>query len=315
MERSEQAGLGVAIAGHAALFAALSFAFLHPVMPPKPVEQPVEIEIVDEAALQSSAPEPQASPAPAPAFAPEPDLVEPEPLPPPPQPKPEPLPVPRPEPKPVPKPVAKPVPNPVAKPQPAPKPVAKAQPKPAPKPAPKAASKPAAVKKPPVKVAAVDTRPRRRPDRPGLSRSLIEGLSDTPAPGKAQTPAPGKAVTPPKPAATGITAAQMTGAQKSSLNGLIYRQLKPHWKPPSGADAELLVTRLSVRLNRDGSLAEDPEIIGQDGINDSNRAQAKLHAERAIQAIRRAAPFNLPEQYYEAWKWLKPLKLYVGQPG
>jgi hypothetical protein len=99
----------------------------------------------------------------------------------------------------------------------------------------------------------------------------------------------------------------MTGAQKASLNSLIYTQIRPHWRPPSGADAELLITRLSVRLNKDGSLAADPEVITQDGINDSNRAQAKLHADRAIQAVRRAAPFNLPAQYYDGWKWLKPL--------
>lgn len=101
----------------------------------------------------------------------------------------------------------------------------------------------------------------------------------------------------------------MTGAQKSSLNSLIYSQLRPHWKPPSGADAELLVTRLSVRLDQSGAIIGAPEIDGQDGVTDSNRAQAKLHGERAIQAVRRAAPFkNMPPQFYDQWKWLKPLK-------
>lgn len=182
-----------------------------------------------------------------------------------------------------------PPPQPVAKSQPTPKPVVKPAP-------PKAQPKPA---KPVAKSAPTK--------RPGLSRDLLAGLEDSPAPGKSVRPQPTRA--------TGVSAAQMTGAQKASLNALIYRQLKPFWKPPSGADAEQLVTLLDVRLNRDGSLAGDPEIIAQQGINDSNRAQAKLHAERAIQAVRRAAPFDLPSEYYDAWKWLKPLKLYVGQPG
>ena len=156
----------------------------------------------------------------------------------------------------------------------------------------------------PVKVAKVDPDARRRL---GLSNSIVSGLSDTPSQAK---PARPSRVAPPSAAPAepaGVSAAAMTGAQKASLNSLIYTQIKPHWRPPSGADAELLITRLSVRLNKDGSLASDPEVITQDGINDSNRAQAKLHADRAIQAVRRAAPFNLPVQFYDGWKWLKPL--------
>ena len=318
MDRSEQAGLGVAVIGHVVLFAALSLSLMSPPELPKITSDPVEVELIDDVALQSAAPQPTAAPAPAPAAAQESVVQEtspPTPLPPPPpQPKVEPAPTPKPAPKVVPKPAPKPVPK--APPRPTPKPVApapaaKAPAKPTTKPAPKAS---AAAKAAPAKTASTDTRPRRRP---GLSRSIIDGLSDAPGKSVSKTTVPSKAVTAPKPATapTGLTAAQMTGPQKSALNGLIYRQLKPFWKPPSGADAELLVTKLSVHLNRDGSIEGEPELLGQEGVNDSNRTQAKLHAERAIQAVRRAAPFNLPPDYYDAWKWLKPLKLYVGQPG
>jgi len=289
MDRAETAGLGAAIAGHLALFAALSLGLLAAPELPKLQNDPVDVELLGEIAPQSAAPSraPAATPAPAPAppvetrEEPEPETVTP-PLPPPPSPP---------------------------KPKPAHHDVAKAKPAPDEDEAPAkpAAHKPKATTRP-LQQAIADLSPRRRP---GLSRSIVAGLSDAPAPAKAaQAATPGKAT-----AKTGVSATQMTGAQKSALNAAVYRQLKPFWKPPSGADAEFLITKLSVHLNRDGSLADDPEVIGQEGINDSNRTQAKLHAERAIQAVRRAAPFNLPPDYYDAWKWLKPLKLYVGQPG
>ena len=272
MDRAEQAGLGVAVVGHAALFAALSFGLLSAPELPKLDSQPVEVTLATEVDLQS------ASPTPAPPAA-APTQSEPAPI------EPAPAPI-----------IASPPPPPlIEKPQP--------KPEPAPKPKPKAEAKPKAEPKP-VKVAKVDPDARRRP---GLSNSIVSGLSDTPSQAK---PARPSRVAPPSAAPAepaGVSAAAMTGAQKASLNSLIYTQIKPHWRPPSGADAELLITRLSVRLNKDGSLASDPEVITQDGINDSNRAQAKLHADRAIQAVRRAAPFNLPVQFYDGWKWLKPL--------
>jgi outer membrane biosynthesis protein TonB len=276
MDRAEKAGLGVALAGHVALFGALSLGLLSAPDLPKLDNQPVEVTLATEVDLESAAPAPT-PPAPAQRQT-EPALTEPAPAPIIAAPPPPPL-IEKPQPKPEPKPVAR--------------------LEPAPKPKPKAEAKPK-----PVKVAKVDPEARRRP---GLSNSIVSGLSDTPS--QAKPTKPGKVVPPSASPAepAGISVAAMTGPQKASLNSLIYTQLKPHWRPPSGADAELLITRLSVRLNKDGSLAADPEVITQDGINDSNRAQAKLHADRAIQAVRRAAPFNLPVQFYDGWKWLKPL--------
>src|SRR3546814_1995541 len=78
--------------------------------------------------------------------------------------------------------------------------------------------------------------------------------------------------------------------------------------PPSGADAELLKTQRSVHLNRDGSLQGRPEVLDTTGVTASNKAQVSLHKERAVQAVMLAAPFkNLPPEFYDQWKWLKPL--------
>ena len=91
-------------------------------------------------------------------------------------------------------------------------------------------------------------------------------------------------------------------AVKSALAGSISRQLKPRWVAPQGAEAELLVTVLAWDLNLDGTLNGNPRVVRQEGITEANRAQAQRHAEQAIRAVKLAAPFNLPPQYYPAWK-------------
>ncbi len=191
-------------------------------------------------------------------------------------------PVPSPAAAPAPAEVAPPVPEevtptplpPTLKPVAQPKPV----PKPAVKPVPKTVSKPAPE----------SVKPSRRP---GLSRDLVSGLSDTPKADSAASGTPAKVASP---------------AVASSIGAEIRRQLKPHWKSPSGADVELLRTTLIVRLKRDGSIDGSPTLDAQSGVNESNRSQARLHVDQAIRAVRLAAPFNLPSEYYDAWKVIRP---------
>ena len=98
MDRAERTGLGLALAGHALLFGTLSLNLLRPPALPRLETSPVEVSLVDEVALQSTAP------APAPEAAlPAPEIVE------------------APAPAPAPAPAA----------QPAPKAAARAEPKPA----------------------------------------------------------------------------------------------------------------------------------------------------------------------------------------
>ena len=101
---------------------------------------------------------------------------------------------------------------------------------------------------------------------------------------------------------TRVPASQIGASAKASLFQAIAKELRPKWQPPSGPDVELLVTKLRFRLNADGSLTGRPEIVRQTGANDTNRTQASRHAEQAIRAVQLAAPFNLPAEYYEAWK-------------
>ncbi|MFC0588902.1 TonB C-terminal domain-containing protein [Novosphingobium aquiterrae] len=175
---------------------------------------------------------------------------------------------------------------------PQPQPAAVAPPKPQPAP-PRAVPAPAAKVAPqpprvaPAKVA--PARPAPVTTRPaGASRigsDFLKGVSG--AQGTARTAAPAAAFGP---------------QQQSALRAAIMRQLKPNWSAPQGADAEKLVTQVRFNLNRSGALVGDPQVIAQSGQTPANAAQVRLHAERAIRAVRLAAPFILPPDLYDHWQ-------------
>ncbi len=106
------------------------------------------------------------------------------------------------------------------------------------------------------------------------------------------------------PAGSGAPAASIGPQQVSALNASIGRQLKPHWrgKAPEGADAELLVTKVRFRLNRDGTLTGEPQVVATTGQTDANQPQVARHQEQAVRAVKLAAPFDLPEALYDGWK-------------
>jgi hypothetical protein len=184
-----------------------------------------------------------------------------------------------PEPEPLPQPVQQEV---VERVQPAPQPTRRPSVTPAPAPRPTATARPT-----PTPTARPEPRPTQA-TRSGGSRlgdDFLEGVSAGERSDSRGTPA-----------------ARAGPAEQASITAAIIRQIKPHWNAPQGVDAEKLVTILSWELNADGSLKGRPRVVDQQGINDSNRPQAPLHAERAIRAVQLAAPFNLPEEYYDAWK-------------
>jgi outer membrane biosynthesis protein TonB len=171
---------------------------------------------------------------------------------------------------PAPRPEPRPQPRLASSPAPAPKAVAKVQPRPA-----------------PAKAAVAPVRPAPRRNAGGLS-SVVAGLSDRANPSQSTNP----------PAAAAGPAVQ------ASLGAEVRRQLKPHWKAPTGADAEQLRTEVVISLAQDGRVT-DIRIAGTTGQTASNRPQVSLHREQAERAVRLAAPFKLPAQYYDAWKSLR----------
>jgi outer membrane biosynthesis protein TonB len=288
MDRAEATGLGVAVAGHVLLLAILSVGFAASTRKPI-LTEPMEVAFVEEVGLESTAPAP-ANEAPAPKLAKVEGPVEPDA---PPPPAPEPVPVPQPQ---APAPPAPPVQRtppkaqPVA-PKPAPRPV---PPKPAPAKAKAAPAKPAPAKLAVSKAAPATTAAKTNPAstaRPtGRLKGILSGISDSDSPSKSAAP-PARAIGP---------------AVKSSLAAEVRRQLKPHWKAPTGADVEQLRTELSIRLARDGSVT-DVDVLRTTGQTASNRPQVRLHQEQAVRAVRLASPFRLPAEYYDAWKLLSPI--------
>jgi len=172
-----------------------------------------------------------------------------------------------------------------------PEPIAKPEPAP-PKPAPAPVAKPAPPK-PAKPTSAAPAKP--QPNKVVKPTGNLEGLDL----GQTNNKTPSKSTTPP---------ATTIGADvRRSLASELYRVLKPHWRAPSGADVDKLRTTVRAELNPDGTLKGTPRVVRQEGVTDSNRAQADLHKERAIRAVVVAAPYTtLPPKFYEGWKVITP---------
>lgn len=190
---------------------------------------------------------------------------------------------------------------PVAEPEPAPVVAPRKVPQPAPKPVPQAAPVPR-IKPQLVAVRPPEPRPQ---DHPQARQQLRPALAPASRPASASRVASdflkGVPGTQTNGAAHNPPAAAIGPAVRSALLGAVSRALKPRWVAPQGAEADRLVTYVTWNLNRDGSLGGAPRVVRQEGITDANRAQAARHAEQAVRAIQLAAPFGLPDEYYDAW--------------
>ncbi len=174
--------------------------------------------------------------------------------------------------------------------QPEPKPAAKPAPKPEPAKPDKARPQTRAeLAKAMQELARTDrNRPRRAPL---LGDDFLKGL-DAPAKNNATN-------------ATASGNAPLSADAARALKAEISRQLKPYWRAPTGVDADKLVTTLSWRLNPDGTLAAGPTLVEQTGRTASNQPQQSLHIEAAMRAVRAAAPFRLPADFYDNWKYIE----------
>lgn len=261
MEKAEKIGLGIAAAGHVALFGVLSFSILSDTSDAFR-NKPIEVMIADEVGLQSAAPDP-AMVTPATSVAPElgapeeSSFVKPEPLPEPPK--------------------------------------AEAKPKPAVTPAPVSREPQRRPDKPASVAAKAEPKPQPKPRGSRLGDDFLKGVTDAPSVSRNQN----------------IAAEKASAAAVASLERELYRLVKQKWRPPTGADAELLRTTVTARLDSDGRIIGTPTATTT-GITPSNRSQVDVHQERAIAAVRLAAPYTtFPEKYYDEWKVIKPV-LYLG---
>ena len=272
MPRTEQAGLGLSLVAHVAIFTILSLGLFAATKPPIVPPTPIDVQIVDNVGLTDTAPEPPKV-APAQSVAPvvgPPEEAEPEPAPQPAPTPPAPAPVQReavPPPKPSPKPAAKPVPvaKPVAKPAP-PKPAAVAKPAPA---------------KPAVKPSVTPARGSK------LGEDFRKGLTATPSNSTSQAP----------------RVATVGPAQLAGLAAAIRRQVQPCADriTSPGPGAERITTKINLQMNRDGSFAANPRVVSQVTDEDNERYGGRV-GELAKAAFVQCSPFELPAELYDGWK-------------
>ncbi len=345
MDRSEKIGLGVAVVGHVLLFGALSLGFLGaPELPKKIEQQPIDVSLVPDVALEATAPQSVETPAesvapdegppedaapPAPEEAepePKPDPVPPAPQPKPAPPKPAPKPQPAPEPKPQPKPKPAP-PKPVAKPAPVPKPVVKPQPKaekaPPAKAAPaksaptKAAAKPSAA---PAKTSssASSTKPTKPSSTKGsgstaeakTSRPRGSRLGDNFLKGLSADPSPSKSEAP--------KAAKLGAQAAANIGSAILRQVQPcaNRQVTPGPGAERIRVTINLKLNRDGTLKSRPTISGHAGVDDDNRRYVDRVDDLAIATFVGCSPLRgLPDDLYDVQNGWSNFSLRYKLPG
>ena len=159
---------------------------------------------------------------------------------------------------------------------------------PAPQPQPKAKAQPQPKSAPP-KAKAAQPKAKAQPKQASGGRldGILAGINPSASQGKATTPPAAKA-----------------GPQvQASLVAEVRRQVRPHWQraAPTGADVEKLRTEVTISLSRSGAVT-DVDIGQTTGQTSSNRPQVALHRERAARAVRLAGPYDLPDQYYDAWK-------------
>lgn len=84
---------------------------------------------------------------------------------------------------------------------------------------------------------------------------------------------------------------------QSELDGL-RSQISRCWNPPIGAaDAEGLLVRVKMYLNRDGTVASPPKVE-----NSSSNPFFRAAADSARRAVLRCQPYSLPADKYDAWQ-------------
>ncbi|HYI48280.1 MAG TPA: hypothetical protein VEX35_07445 [Allosphingosinicella sp.] len=152
----------------------------------------------------------------------------------------------------------------------------------------------------PAPVAAPSPVPARQPARPQLAPAGAAGSGQV-------NRSPGLNLNPssfgndPQRAA-GTPGAVMSTAAAASIGQAIQRQVQPcaNRQVYPGPGAERIVTPITLRLNRDGSLQGRPRVGRQRGLDDENSRYAQRVADLAVNAFVSCAPLRgLPQELYD----------------
>lgn len=162
------------------------------------------------------------------------------------------------------------------------------EPLPEPVPTPKAAPappKPAVSAKASVKLAPpAPPAPKAKPKATTLSNDFLKGIPVDKSAGKGEAP----------------RVAAISPIAMNGLIALIASQVKPCYTVPvGGTDVTSLISRVRLRLKKDGSIGVAPELIGNVGITSANQPYLRQMNEAAMRALQRCAPYKLPADLYE----------------
>tara|TARA_R110002073_G_scaffold126703_6_gene271637 strand:- start:2171 stop:2974 length:804 start_codon:yes stop_codon:yes gene_type:complete len=95
-------------------------------------------------------------------------------------------------------------------------------------------------------------------------------------------------------------------AMTATLADMMYSQAAPCYRSSVDApDPERLNVTVSVRLNRDGSLAEPPISVNSGRIRASGNPFWLVAEERSLAAIIACAPYRLPAEHYSQWRHME----------
>lgn len=91
---------------------------------------------------------------------------------------------------------------------------------------------------------------------------------------------------------------QLTAREEDLLKGRISSQIRDCWRLPGGGGGiDTAVVTVRWRLQKDGRLDGQPQIVGA-----RSDPVYRIAGEAAVRAVNCAAPFNLPPDMYSSWK-------------
>ena len=181
------------------------------------------------------------------------------------------------------------------------------EPEPVPEPEPEPEPEPVAAKPPPP---LPTVRPSVKPDPPKeefnldqiaalLDKSREEPSQERPIQDVPNTPPP-----PPDQAAD-VSAGLQTAMTMSEIDAFRV-QMRRCWNVPAGAAySEGLIVTVRVFLNPDGTVAREPELIGNQRWSLEQDPFYRTAAESAVRAIKRCQPFQMPVEKYASWRELE----------
>ncbi len=255
---------------------------------PKPQSEPEEVK-----------PEPPKPVPQKPEPKPEPKPLPPKPQAPEPEPKPEPIPEPTPPTEPEPAPRNEPEPAPVLKPEPKPEPKEEVKPeekKAPPVPKPRVRPKPKTVK---AETKKVEKKPEKKFDLSQIS-ALLDKKKQEKSSQKTEETDTKKSQSAGKVANSSSKGADRSLPLSISEIDALRQQVQKCWNVPTGSvNAEDLVVKLRISLDRDGKVQGQPEVIRSGSYRNNFE---KIATESAIRAVLRCGPYRLPAAKYDRWK-------------